>query len=56
MIAHSATVTFAGMAPGFVGLIRVDLQVPNLSGHLPETDAIKKLTSNTPAHIGFGHG
>lgn len=30
-----ATVTFAGMAPGFVGLMQVDLQTPDVSGNIP---------------------
>ncbi len=30
-----ATVTFAGMAPGFVGLMQVDLQTPDVSGNVP---------------------
>jgi uncharacterized protein (TIGR03437 family) len=30
-----ANVTFAGMAPGFVGLMQVDLQTPNVSGNIP---------------------
>ena len=30
-----ATVTFAGMAPGFVGLMQVDLQTPNVNGNVP---------------------
>jgi uncharacterized protein (TIGR03437 family) len=28
-------VSFAGMATGFVGLMQVNLQVPNVSGDLP---------------------
>lgn len=30
-----ATVTFAGMAPGFVGLMQVDLQTPDVSSNVP---------------------
>jgi uncharacterized protein (TIGR03437 family) len=41
-----ATVTFAGMAPGFVGLMQVDLQVPNVSGDLPLQIQVGTFASN----------
>jgi uncharacterized protein (TIGR03437 family) len=45
----SATVLFAGMAPGFVGLVQVDFQVPNLpAGDYPLQVSIGTAQSNTP--------
>jgi uncharacterized protein (TIGR03437 family) len=41
-----ATVTFAGMAPGFVGLMQVDLQAPAVSGDLPLEIQIGSFASN----------
>jgi endo-1,4-beta-xylanase len=41
-----ATVTFAGMAPGFVGLVQVDLQTPDVSGNLPLQVQIGTFLSN----------
>jgi endo-1,4-beta-xylanase len=41
-----ATVTFAGMAPGFVGLMQVDLQAPNVSGNLPLQIQVGTFVSN----------
>ena len=44
-----ATVLFAGMAPGFVGLVQVDLQVPNLpAGNYPLQVSMGTAQSNTP--------
>jgi endo-1,4-beta-xylanase len=42
----AATVTFAGMAPGFVGLMQVDLQAPNVSGDLPLQIQVGTFASN----------
>ena len=42
----SGTVTFAGMAPGFVGLMQVDLRVPNVSGDLPLQIQVGTYSSN----------
>jgi len=46
---RTATVTFAGLAPGFVGLYQVDVQVPDgtLSGDQPVVIQIGGQTSNT---------
>jgi uncharacterized protein (TIGR03437 family) len=45
-----ATVLFAGMAPGFVGLVQVDFQVPDLpSGDYPIQVSIGTAQSNTPS-------
>ncbi len=41
-----ATVTFAGMAPGFVGLMQVDLQAPKVSGDLPLQIQVGTFASN----------
>lgn len=41
-----ATVTFAGMAPGFVGLMQVDLQTPNVSGDVPLQVQVGPYVSN----------
>jgi len=44
-----ASVSFAGMAPGFVGLVQVNFQVPNLpAGDYPIQVAIGSAQSNTP--------
>jgi endo-1,4-beta-xylanase len=42
----AATVTFAGMAPGFVGLMQVDLQAPKVSGDLPLQIQVGTFASN----------
>jgi uncharacterized protein (TIGR03437 family) len=45
-----AQILFAGMAPGFVGLVQVDFQVPGLpSGDYPMQISIGTAQSNTPA-------
>ena len=41
-----ATVTFAGMAPGFVGLMQVDLQTPNVNGNVPLQVQVGSYASN----------
>jgi uncharacterized protein (TIGR03437 family) len=41
-----ATVTFAGMAPGFVGLMQVDLQTPNVNGNVPLQIQVGSYASN----------
>lgn len=44
-----ASVPFAGMTPGFVGLVQVNFQVPNLpTGDYPIQVAIGSAQSNTP--------
>jgi uncharacterized protein (TIGR03437 family) len=42
----AAPVTFAGMAPSFVGLMQVDLQAPNVSGDLPLQIQVGMFPSN----------
>jgi endo-1,4-beta-xylanase len=42
----AAAVTFAGMAPSFVGLMQVDLQAPNVSGDLPLQIQVGTFQSN----------
>lgn len=45
-----AQVIFAGMAPGFIGLVQVDFQVPDLpAGDYPIQVRIGTAQSNTPA-------
>lgn len=41
-----ATVAFAGMAPGFVGLMQVDIQAPSVSGDLPLQINVGAFASN----------
>jgi endo-1,4-beta-xylanase len=42
----AARVSFAGMAPGFVGLMQVNLQVPQVSGDLPLQIQVGTFASN----------
>jgi uncharacterized protein (TIGR03437 family) len=44
--ATPAIVTFAGMAPGFVGLMQVNVQAPNVSGNLPIQIQVGAFVSN----------